>query len=234
MPSDPEVRYITPHGGPPSGGRPPGMPCRMPARAPTLSIFPEPPPPPYSSSPPPLLAHTSLPAAIPFTGFYPWSHFVPWPAALIPIATGAHHQSPVSPPPPARPEDPPGAKLDGAKIEFDDGISTYIFPEHHTIIHLVAHGHQPWEYPGERLTFTVHKVPCSMPIKELIRRLGCPGVYDHERGVVECHEVGGGVWLKGSTFRLHEDQSKQRIEEVGWTPSRGTTRKPIWLAVYKA
>lgn len=232
-----EIRYITVHGGPPNGGRPPGMPSRTPARVPTFSMFPEPPPPPYTPNPPPFFSRAPQPAPLPFSGFYPWSHFMSCPAPLIPVPIGARPPSPPSPPPPAapaRPEDLPGAKLEGAKIEFDDGISSYIFPEEHTIIHFVRHGHQPWDHPGELLTFTSHKVPCSMPIKELIRRLGCPGDYEQARGVVECLEVGGGVWLRGSTFRLHEDKSKQRLEEVGWTPSRGTTRKPTWLAVYKA
>jgi len=94
--------------------------------------------------------------------------------------------------------------------------------------------HQPWDHPGARFSFTVHKTPCMITIKELIRQLGAPGEADDQRGIVECIDLGDGCWLKGSVFKLSEDKSKQKLEEIGWNESRGTTRKPTWLAVYKA
>ena len=139
---------------------------------------------------------------------------------------------PVTPSP--EPEALEAAKLDGAKIEFEDGTTSYIFPEKHVTVHLMRNEHQPWDSPGTVFGFTAHKVPCMMPIKELIRRLGAPGSSDRERGIVECINQGDGRWLKGSVFKLNEDKSDQRMEEVGWNESRGTSREPLWLAVYKA
>ena len=139
-----------------------------------------------------------------------------------------------SPEPEDRPKDPPGAKLEGAKVSFDDGTSSYIFPEKHTKIHFMCFDHQPWDHPGEKFKFITLTVPCMMTIKELIRRLGAPGEADEQRGIVECLNLGDGCWLKGSVFKLSEDKSKQKLEEIGWNESRGTTREPTWLAVYKA
>ncbi|MCJ1323257.1 Dishevelled associated activator of morphogenesis 2 [Xylographa vitiligo] len=242
MPSNTRMHYKTKYGGPPNGGIPPGR-----TRALAIAAF-SGPPPPYI--PPP--AYTAYPVHIveitppappspappPYGGYLPWAPFPTYPVPVIQVPVGFYPPpSPPPPPsqPPARPQptEPPGAKMDGAKIEFDDGISTYIFPEDHAIIHFVNFEHQPVDHPGEEFGFTVHKVPCFMPIKELIRRLGCPGTHDTERGIVECLETGDGTWMKGSTFRLHEDRSKQRLEDIGWTKSRGTDRKPVWLAVYK-
>ncbi|MCJ1388005.1 hypothetical protein MMC18_000849 [Xylographa bjoerkii] len=236
MPSNTRIHYRTRDGGPPNGGIPPG-------RSTAFGAF-SGPPPPYVP-PPAYTAHavfvspTPSPAPQPYGGCLPWPQLTPYPVPVMQIPVG-FYPPPLPPPPPsqppARPEpkEPPGAKMDGAKIEFDDGISTYIFPEDHAVIHFINFEHQPWDHPGAEFGFTVHKVPCSMPIKELIRRLGCPGTHDTQRGIVECIETGDGSWIKGSVFRLHEERSKQRLEDIGWTRSRGTDRKPVWLAVYKS
>ena len=233
-----QIRYITPHGGPPNGGRAPGMPTRFSS----YSMFPEAPPPyaPHQSS------FFSQPFPTPsFLDFMPQPHPLPCPFPLMfpsigpipqptppPFSAAAPLAQPVTPS--REPEDLEGAKLDGAKIKFHDGTTGYIFPEKHVTVHLMRHEHQPWDNPLARFTFTVHKVPCMMPIKELIRRVGAPGSSDRERGIVECINQGNGHWLKGSVFKLDEDKSKQRMEEVGWNESRGTSREPLWLAVYKA
>jgi len=156
---------------------------------------------------------------------------MPPPLVVPPPSPPAPSPSPASE---ERPKDPPGAKLEGAKVSLDDGTSTYIFPEQHTRIHLMGFEHQPWDHPGEQFKFTVHKTPCMMTIKGLIRQLGAPGEGDEQRGIVECINVGDGRWIKGSVFKLSDDKSKQKLEEIGWNESRGTTREPIWLAVYKA
>ena len=240
MPSDSRIYYRTHDGGPPNGGVPipPG------AHISGFNAFlGQPPahmaPPAYTARPVHFTAPAPSPAPSPYGGSLPWPQFLPYPVPVMQIPEGFYPPPlPLPPPsqPPRRPEprEPPGAKLDGAKIEFNDGISTYIFPEDHAIIHLVNFEHQPWDHPGAEFGFSVHKVPCSMPLKELIRRLGCPGTSDAQRGIVECIERGDGSWTKGSVFRLDDDRSKQRLEEVGWTRSRGTDRKPVWLAVYKS
>ncbi|MCJ1295280.1 hypothetical protein MMC34_006842 [Xylographa carneopallida] len=240
MPSNTRMHYKTKYGGPPNGGVPPAHTWALL----TGSAGPPPPympPPTYTARPVHVVEITPAPppsAPPAYGGFLRWPPFMSHPVPVVEVPVGFY--PPPSPPPPpsqpparAPPTDPPGAKMDGAKIEFTDGISTYIFPENHAIIHLVSFEHQPWDHPGEEFGFTVHKVPCSMPIRELIRRLGCPGTQDPQRGIVECIETGNGVWLKGSVFRLHDDRSKQRLEDIVWTSARGTTRKPVWLAVYK-
>ena len=235
-----QIRYITPRGGPPNGGRAPGMSTRYLG----YSMFPEAPPP-YTSPQPSFFSQPLSVAPTPFLGFMPQPHPLPCPYPLILSPMGLTTQPAPPPdsalPPPVQPvtpspepEDLEGAKLDGAKITFDDGITGYIFPEKHVTVHLMRNEHQPWDNPGAVFTFTVHKVPCMMPIKELIRRVGAPGSSDNERGIVECINQGNGRWLKGSVFKHGEDESKQRMEEVGWNESRGTSREPLWLAVYKA
>ena len=72
-----------------------------------------------------------------------------------------------------------------------------------------------------------------MTIKELIRQLGCPGRNDEQKGIVECVNQGDGRWLKGRVFRLSEERSEGTLKRIGWDASRGTTREPVWLAVYK-
>ncbi|MCJ1287095.1 hypothetical protein MMC26_006443 [Xylographa opegraphella] len=242
MPPTTRIHYRTTHGGPPNGGVPPER-----TRASALAALSGPPPPYFQ--PPTYTAHpvriveitTPSPqpcAPPPYVGYLPCSPLTPYAIPVMQVPLG-FYPPPLPPPPPSQPParpqptEPPGATMDGAKIEFDDGMSTYIFPEDHAVIHFMNNEHQPWEHPYVEFGFTVHKVPCSMPIKELIRRLGCPGTYDPHRGIVECFETGNGAWIKGSTFRLHQDRSKQRLEDVGWTKSRGTDRKPVWLAVYK-
>ncbi len=109
----------------------------------------------------------------------------------------------------------------------------YIFPEKHTVLHVVAGGHLPWDHPGTSFGFTRHKVPCSMTVKELIRQLGATKGGDDKNGITECLEVGGGVWIKGSSFFQKDDKSKQSLGAIGWDESRGKERKPVWIAVQK-
>jgi hypothetical protein len=244
MPS-PRMHYRTISGRPPNGGRPPGIPGPNP-----YAGFGIPPPatPPY---PPPQYFHGAYPPPpMPVVGVMPPPPPIfPMPYNYAPIGVipgppvfAALPPPPVlvAPPPPAAapsppsPPDVPGANLDGASVSFDDGVTSYIFPEKHTLIHFIRNEHQPWNYPRVQFGFTTHKVPCMMPIKELIKRLGVPGDDDENRGIVECLDRGDGYWTKGTTFKLSEDKSKQTLGEIGWTEHRGRTQKPTWLAVYKA
>jgi hypothetical protein len=209
----------------------------MPGRTGYNTVVEPPPPPPYTPYPTHYFSITFQSIPPPFVGFLPQPPPLVYPFPLILPPVVVPLPSPPSPPPATpkgRPKEPPGAKLDGANVSFDDGTSTYIFPEKHTRIHLMSFEHQPWDHPGAIFDFTVHKTPCMITIKELIRQLEAPGETDDQRGIVECINLGDGCWLKGSVFKLSEDKSKQKLEEIGWNESRGTTREPTWLAVYKA
>lgn len=111
--------------------------------------------------------------------------------------------------------------------------SNYIFPERHTLVHVVAGGHIPWENPGRRFGFTRLTVPSMMTVKELIRQLGATAGGDDKNGITECIECGDGTWIKGSTFFQKDDKSKQTLETLGWDSTRGQDRKPVWIAVHK-
>ncbi len=123
-------------------------------------------------------------------------------------------------------------KLEGTALGLPDG-SNYLFPEKHTVLHVIAGGHLPWENPGNNFGFTRHKVPCVMTIKELIRQLGATKGGDDKNGITECIERGDGAWIIGSTFFQKDDKSKQTLEALGWDESRGKDRKPVWIAVHK-
>jgi len=123
-------------------------------------------------------------------------------------------------------------QLDGISVGFPDGLN-YIFPAKHTVIHVVAGSHHPWNHPGSLFGFTRHKVPCMMTVKELIGRLGATEGGDDKNGITECLECGDGTWLKGSTFFKKDDKSKQTLEALGWDESRGEEKKPVWVALHK-
>ena len=71
-----------------------------------------------------------------------------------------------------------------------------------------------------------------MTVKELIRQLGAPKGKDDRVGITEAIELGDGAWLKGSTFVLSHDRSKQTLENLGWDEQRGKNKKPVWLAMW--
>ena len=206
------------------GGQPPQAP------APSFS----PPPPPYSAS---VLAVPPRPDY----GYVEvrWNHVWPMQPAPPPLPTPA--ASAPRPPPRQAPlpttnnvasKLPPGMQLDGTYIGLPNGLN-YIFPEKHTVLHVIAGCHHPWEHPGSKFGFTRHKVPSMMTVKELIRQLGATEGGDDKNGVTECIEVGDGTWIKGSTFLQKHDQSKQSLETLGWDGSRGANKKPVWIALHK-
>lgn len=123
-------------------------------------------------------------------------------------------------------------QLDGTYIGLPDGLN-YLFPEKHTVLHVVAGGHHPWDNPASNFGFTRHKVPCMMTVKELIRQLGATDGGDDKNGITECIECGDGAWIKGSTFFQKDDKSKQSLEALGWDESRGKDKKPVWIALHK-
>lgn len=117
-------------------------------------------------------------------------------------------------------------------MKFDTNMN-YLFPENHTVIHYFFDGFKPWENQGMSHTFAAFTVATMVTVNELIRQLRRERNDDELDGISECIEVGDGVWLKGSSFKLGEDKSKQTLEALGWTEARGTVNKPVWIALYK-
>lgn len=115
---------------------------------------------------------------------------------------------------------------------MQNGVA-YLFPNSHTIIHFFYDGHLPFSrVPEEKHEFVVLKVPITMTVAGLMQQLGVPGSDRDRFGVTECIDVGNGTWTKGTTYILSQDKSQKTLKAIGWDDSRGTTSKPIWLAVY--
>ena len=192
-----------------------------------------PPPPPYSASlpvpPRPDYGHVQT----------VWNPAWPMQPAPPPLPTSARADPRPAPPPKQAPAAttvssklPPGMRLDGTCIGLPNGFN-YLFPEKHTVLHVIADAHHPWENPGSNFGFNRLKAPCMMTVKELIRQLGATKGGDDKNGITECIECGDGTWIKGSTFFQKDDKSGQTLEALGWDQSRGKDRKPVWIAVHK-
>lgn len=215
--------YVTLNGQPPNGGVPPGT-----------AFFgqvatPDPPaPPPYQ----PLVVVAPAPPPATLT-IQP----LPSLAFFVPVAASASASPPPPPspaPPPAQPSETyeiPGIMMDGATF-VQDG-KAYIFTENNTIINFLHDGTRPFDGgQGSILKFAALKVPTLMTVADLIRRLGVPKDDNDRFGIVECIEQGNGYWAKGITYILSADKSKKTLQEICWDESRGTTHKPVWIAIH--
>ena len=111
---------------------------------------------------------------------------------------------------------------------------SYLFPplEKHTVICFIKKNHHPWSHPRRRFSFSIHRVPYSMTVKELIRQLGGPKGKDDRVGITEAIELGSGEWLQGTTYKLSEDRSNRTLQMLGWDEQRGKNKKPVWVAMY--
>ena len=109
----------------------------------------------------------------------------------------------------------------------------YLFPEKHTVIHYFFDEFKPWEHQGVAHTWAAFTVPTMVTVKQLIRQLRRERNDEQLDGISECIELGDGAWLRGSSFKLSDDNSDQTLEALGWTEARGTVMKPVWLALYK-
>lgn len=222
--------YVTTTGQPPNGGVPPGT---VFFGQPQTSDAPPPPPysPPMMISPPPVTI--SLPTYVAMA--------IPpaLPVYLAPVASSAPPPTPPAAPAPAPPAaDPPAASFEIPGVTHDgenfvkNGLA-YLFPESHTIVHFLHDGTRPFERPpGSTPEFAALKVPTMMTVADLMRRLGVPTGDDGRFGVTECIELGNGYWMKGTTYMLGEAKSQKTVKEIGWDGSRGTSSKPVWIAIH--
>lgn len=238
--------YLTLNGQPPNGGFPPGW-------IPPAAVQPVAPPQPVAPLPspyvhPPYVPPTYGPPCIPPRPDYGYGFgsFLPGPALVAPrpdtvcLSSGylpfwamePGLPGPPAPPPPPPPGFPRGTYIDGATVRFESNMN-YLFPEQHTVIHFFLDGFKPWEHQGMTHTWAAFKVSTMMTVNELIRQLRCKENNEELDCISECIEVGDGVWLRGSSFKLGEDNSNQTLEALGWNEARGTVSKPVWLALYK-
>lgn len=214
--------YVTTTGQPPNGGVPPGT---VFFSQPQTNDAPQPPPysPPTMMSPPPV-AVAPLP-------IYVATNPPALPVCVVPVATSA-------PPPPPPPADPPAAPFEIPGVTHDgenfvqNGLA-YLFPASHTIIHFLHDGTRPFDRPqGSTPNFAALKVTTMMTVADLMRSLGVPTDDDDRFGVTECIELGNGHWIRGTTYILGEAKSQKTLKEIGWDESRGTSSKPVWIAIH--
>lgn len=128
------------------------------------------------------------------------------------------------------PYEPPGQYVDG-QIMHGNGWS-YLTPANNTMIHFVGGGVRPCDWPSEErnrsFQFSRHKAACSMTVRELMNRLGCPG--GDTKGITEIREAGSGSWVSLDTFTQGGESSRQTLEQVGWTSARNE-QNAVWLVV---
>lgn len=130
----------------------------------------------------------------------------------------------------------------GLQFSLPDGVG-YVFSRNNATVNLITSNLQPWENPGGTFQFKTLKVPADMSVADLIEQL-CPdrGPDNQKvvsKGLVECHERGGGRWEKGHEFYIGEGRGKEEgmadrvgkpIKSYGWDKSRGENTMPIWLS----
>lgn len=110
----------------------------------------------------------------------------------------------------------------------------YLYPQHHTCVHLLLDGYLPWANPGTEFRFKLYTPATCLTIRELIHQLGTEKTIDMKMGLTECLEVGDGTWLKGSTFFFSDARSEQTLAAVGWDQTRGMgDRKPVWVTLHE-
>ncbi|MCJ1371164.1 hypothetical protein MMC20_002379 [Loxospora ochrophaea] len=216
--------YITPDGRVPNAGAPPG---RHPHQAQS--------PPPYTQQPAPSSAPAPAPAPTnnfpsvprPDYGYMPLDQ-----PAWRPLQPAPPQRAPAAAPTPVVRPLPPGAKLNGKVPDFHEPLG-YIFPEKHTIMHVVCNNVKPWTERGLRVDFSAHRVPTLMTVKELIRQLGISGNADNRLGITECVETGDGGWRELGTYLLSEERSTRTIGSLGWNESHGKDKPPVWIVPHR-
>lgn len=148
--------------------------------------------------------------------------------------------------------------MKGKKVTFDNG-ATYLFPEKMVTIVFINNNFQPWKNPGVPFEHTTHYIDCSSTVRHLMGQLGIPTTAPNVWGIVEAEELGGGRWralekvlpldleCEKNKYKallpnvaedklsalVGEDPGMQTLESLGWNTTRGTSRKPVWVAVHK-
>ena len=109
---------------------------------------------------------------------------------------------------------------------------SYIAPREHATIHFLGDGTRPCDAPDgyypHQFTFTRHKVPTVMSVKDLIQGLGAPA--GDRIGITEMEEVGDARFTAGITITQGSDDARKSLAEVGWTQRRSEAA-PIWILV---
>ncbi|KAL9122498.1 MAG: hypothetical protein Q9187_000955, partial [Circinaria calcarea] len=186
------TRYVGgSNGGPPQGGRAPGL---RPGTGPhNVSA----PPPPYQRHPP-MRVVGPIPLVV-----QPVIQYVPvvqqaWLVARPRLPSPQTPPTPAVTPPPARAQVPdrptiPGETMKGKQVTFDNG-ATYLFPEKVVTIMFINNNFQPWKNPGVPFEHTTHYIDCSSTVRHLMSQLGIPITAPNEWGIIEAEELGSGRW----------------------------------------
>lgn len=185
-------------------------PVTDPSPVPSFTVFVHPAAPP-TPSPAPTITPNVKGTMGAFPGLKPWS-----------TPAYSHSQGPFY--------EPPGQYVDG-HIMHGNGWS-YITPADNTTIFFIGGGLRPCDFPNghyaHKFAFSKHKAPCSMTVRDLMKRLGCPD--GMTKGLTEIGSAGGGHWVALDSFTQGGEASNQTLEKVGWTKERGENN-PVWLVV---
>ena len=126
--------------------------------------------------------------------------------------------------------EPPGQYVDGSMLRGHDW--SYIAPDEHTTIHFVSNGLRPCDSPNGyypwKFPFLKHKVPCTMTVRKLIEKLGCPS--GAQKGITEMIWLGDDLFAAGDSFTQGGEASKSTLGQVGWTGARKEGSE-VWLVV---
>lgn len=249
-------RYITLDGQPPLGGLPPNVAAAMQhrARESPPPYTPASAPPAVQASPHPVVINVPRPIVGAIPGWQPWTGLTTglMPANIItstanntPICCCQKSEPPKQPPSSNNPSIPPGGYIPGttdSPLTLSSGAG-YIFPTNHTTIHLIEPNFLPFAHPPRSFKWRVYKVPTTMTLSQLIEQVcvvNCPQGKTPVKGILECIELGGGHWARGSEFWIGKgkgeegamkEKVKKTLESIGWDEKRGSVAKPVWLAV---
>lgn len=244
-------RYVTPDGGPPGDGIPPGL--EPPQGAVFGCPYPCNGPPPFFSGPfgPPMFAQPPPPAP----NMMCFASQGPPPAGPgqtvcfqapgpPPYTPNPWHTARPSVPSLANERPPSGAYVKGHIAKLDNGEA--VIPGPTTTFHLVIDGVKPWHWSTFR--FKPAEVSSLLPFDEFCRRIdaitNAPyGTPTDQIGVQEAVEYGDGEFRPGAAYRLGDPRLVYQqqdgtyvyktIEQLGWGPNRGEAGqgKPIILAL---
>jgi hypothetical protein len=230
----PEYRYITVDGEPPCGGITPSMPLRPPSG--TI---------PVRNNNGGYLGSGVIGVVVPRPGVGHSPNWQPWHnVPCIPTAIPATPASAVRAPVPTGGKPPTSEK----PLRLPSGLG-YVFPKSHTTIHVIEPGYFPWERPGGTFQWRAYKVPTLLALGEFIGQ-----IYELSseqkryrrsmknavlKRVIECVELGDGMWGRGSEFCVGEGRGKDAdmkkvvalsLEKIGWDSKRGDSSPPVWVA----